>query len=215
MKWSLTDWPIAVMRHNAPWIQGRDKRIYESRFGLYAYDGTLRGRPMDRIVRADAGATTNRGLLVRTSDSGPTTHWSHQLRINAAGQFEQYAWTGAASTVAGTTVVQPDAWYYVVGVAENGGPMRLFVNGLEEGTAINIGALWSGGDRWMVGSDSDNGMGYFAGVMDEVSIFSYALSPEEVYSRYLSVVPEPCTLALLAAAAAGLGAYVRRRRRKA
>jgi len=45
MKWSLTDWPIAVMRHNAPWIQGRDKRIYESRFGLYVYDGTLRGRP--------------------------------------------------------------------------------------------------------------------------------------------------------------------------
>ncbi len=45
MKWTLTDWPIAVMRHNAPWIQGRDKRIYESRFGLYTYDGTLRGRP--------------------------------------------------------------------------------------------------------------------------------------------------------------------------
>ncbi len=45
MKWSLTDWPIAVMRHNAPWIQGDSKRVYESRFGLYSYDGTTRGRP--------------------------------------------------------------------------------------------------------------------------------------------------------------------------
>ncbi len=45
MKWSLTDWPLDVIRHNAPWIQGDDKQVYESRFGLYCYDGTMQGRP--------------------------------------------------------------------------------------------------------------------------------------------------------------------------
>ncbi|MBN1343107.1 MAG: hypothetical protein JXQ73_10530 [Phycisphaerae bacterium] len=45
MKWSLTDWPLAVIRYNAPWIQGASKQVYESRFGAYSYDGTIEGRP--------------------------------------------------------------------------------------------------------------------------------------------------------------------------
>jgi len=44
MKWSLTDWLLPVIRRDAPWIE-EGKQVYESRFGLYWYDGTTAGRP--------------------------------------------------------------------------------------------------------------------------------------------------------------------------
>ncbi|MGD9109300.1 MAG: hypothetical protein PVG93_00035 [Phycisphaerales bacterium] len=42
--WMLSEWPIANIKYNAPWISP-DRYIYESRFGLYQYDGTTRGKP--------------------------------------------------------------------------------------------------------------------------------------------------------------------------
>jgi hypothetical protein len=42
--WMLSEWPVANMKYNAPWISP-DKQIYESRFGMYYYDGTPQGSP--------------------------------------------------------------------------------------------------------------------------------------------------------------------------
>jgi hypothetical protein len=41
--WLLSEWPVANMNYNAPWISA-DRQIYESQFGLYYYDGTEAGR---------------------------------------------------------------------------------------------------------------------------------------------------------------------------
>jgi hypothetical protein len=42
--WMLSEWPVANMRYNADWIS-QDRYIYESRFGMYYYDGTPTGKP--------------------------------------------------------------------------------------------------------------------------------------------------------------------------
>jgi hypothetical protein len=42
--WMLSEWPVANMKYNAPWISP-NRHIYESRFGLYQYDGTNTGKP--------------------------------------------------------------------------------------------------------------------------------------------------------------------------
>lgn len=42
--WLLSEWPLANMNYNAPWISA-DRQVYESQFGLYYYDGTQTGRP--------------------------------------------------------------------------------------------------------------------------------------------------------------------------
>ncbi|MBN1456402.1 MAG: hypothetical protein JW912_00950 [Sedimentisphaerales bacterium] len=42
--WMLSEWPIANIKYNAPWISP-DRHIYESRFGMYSYDGTATGKP--------------------------------------------------------------------------------------------------------------------------------------------------------------------------
>jgi len=40
-KWMLTDWPTPMMRDNAGWMG--EGSIYEERFGLYCYNGTVQG----------------------------------------------------------------------------------------------------------------------------------------------------------------------------
>lgn len=42
--WMVSEWPVANMAHNGQWIAEED-RVRQSRYGLYYYDGTRRGKP--------------------------------------------------------------------------------------------------------------------------------------------------------------------------
>lgn len=109
-------------------------------------------------------------ILLRTDAAGPNNTWSHQLRMTAAGRFEHYTFDGASKAVTGTTVAVINKWYHVAAVAANGGEMKLYVNGVEEGAPLSVSSLWSGGTRWLVGSNS-NGMSFFNGRIDEVAMW--------------------------------------------
>jgi hypothetical protein len=119
-------------------------------------------------------------LLVLTSGEGPNTHWSHQLRLNSTGQFEHYTFDGGQNLVTGRTVAQPGRWYHVAATAQNGGSIRLFVDGVEEGTAGPIGSVWAGGDRWMLGSTSGHTPNLLDGWLDEVAIWHEAIPADQV-----------------------------------
>jgi len=138
------------------------------------------------------------GIITRTDSAGPTTNWSHQLRINTAGQFHHYLWVGAERNIAGTTVIVPDTWYHVAIAAQSNGPMRLYVNGVEEGTSINTdGTLWAAGDRIHVGSNSGHSMGWFQGLMDDIQIHDEILDDTQIQeimrgsSKFLAYDPVP------------------------
>ncbi|HUU19821.1 MAG TPA: LamG domain-containing protein, partial [Sedimentisphaerales bacterium] len=138
--------------------------------------------------------TSPASIVVRTSDAGPTTHWSHQLRIQSSGVFEHYAWDGSERIVLGTSVIKAGTWYSLVLVATNNGDVRLYVNGQEEGTATTIGTLWADGDRFLVGSNSGHGMGWFEGVVDDLRIYDKVLSAAEIAklaSRPEAFGPDP------------------------
>ena len=119
-------------------------------------------------------------IVVRTSPWGPTTQWSHQLRVTSAAMFEHYTWDGTECRATGTTNIDADTWYFVAATATNNGLVRLYVNGREEGTAATLGTLWVGGDRFLIGSNSGHGMGWYEGLIDDVHIYDYALSYEEI-----------------------------------
>ncbi|UCG58117.1 MAG: hypothetical protein JSU70_01160, partial [Phycisphaerales bacterium] len=119
-------------------------------------------------------------IIVRTSGSGSTTHWSHQLRITPTGVVEHYTYDGAEKRVVGRTQIQADTWCHVAGVASNSGPMYLYVNGKREGGSAQVGALWSAGDRFQIGSNSGHGMGWFDGIIDDARVYDKVLSQEEI-----------------------------------
>jgi hypothetical protein len=137
-----------------------------------AYTITLWVKP----ARTDAAS-----VIVRTSGSGQTTHWSHQLRINPDGVFQHYLWVGSERNVVGTTLVEADTWYHIAIAAATDGPMHLYVNGEEDAASIDVaGTLWSAGDRYYVGSNSGHGMGWFQGIVDDVQIYDSILTAEEI-----------------------------------
>ncbi len=144
-------------------------------------------------------------VIARTSSSGTTTHWSHQLRINSSGVFEHYTWDGSARIVTGITAVEPDTWYYVAIIADNGGNVRLYVNGQEEGTATTVGTLWADGDRYHAGSNSGDAMGWLEGMIDDIRIYDHVLSEIEILSAMTGEVwpyawgPDPADGAMIEA----------------
>lgn len=120
-------------------------------------------------------------IIVRLGEGGTNGILSHQLRLNADGRFEHEVFDNIQfHTVTGTTVAQPGQWYHVAGTAQSDGSMRLFVNGVEEGSPSDIGTLWGGGRRWLVGSNSGSGTPFFSGWIDELAIWSGALSAARI-----------------------------------
>ncbi|HEY2952276.1 MAG TPA: lamin tail domain-containing protein, partial [Verrucomicrobiae bacterium] len=131
-------------------------------------------------------------IVVKVSACGQNCEWSHQLRVNAAGQFESYCWDGGYNLVTGTTVAQPGQWYHICGTVTGGGVLRLYVNGVQEGPDEPIGNLWTGADRWLIGSNSGHTPYYFDGLIDDVAIWPVALSPQQVAA--LAAGASPLTL---------------------
>lgn len=132
-------------------------------------------------------AIVAQNIFVRSDAGGPGSSYSHQLRMDSSGHFEHYTWDGGPNTVTGTTVAQPNNWYFVTVVATGGGGFgRLYVNGVEEGTADAIpGTLWSDGDRYWIGQSS-SGHAFFDGTIDDIHFYNRALSATEVMNLYQS-----------------------------
>src|SRR6185295_17010304 len=129
-------------------------------------------------------------IIVRTGGGGPSFEWSHQLRINSGNVFEHYTYGSLGEQhLLGTTVPVAGQWYHVCGVAAEGGMMRLYVNGLEQGTAQSVVSLWPGGNRWQLGTSSGQIQFFFDGLMDDVAIFPVALSPAQVTALATGATP--------------------------
>lgn len=140
-------------------------------------------------VWVNPARTDAAGVVTRTDPSGPGTSWSHQLRIQD-GVFHHYLWVGAERNVPGTTKIVPNTWYHVAIVAQNNGPMRLYVNGQEDGVSISTaGMLWGSGDRIHVGSNSGHGMGWFQGLVDDLRIYDRELAPAQIKDTFRGTPP--------------------------
>ena len=68
-------------------------------------------------------------IIARSDESYPLSVWSHQLRINTAGQFEHYCDAGDKHAVCHTQPVVADRWYHVAGTATADDKLRLYVDG--------------------------------------------------------------------------------------
>ncbi len=126
--------------------------------------------------------TTNNAIndvILRFTQTGnPTTTASHQLHINASGQLEHYTFDGVGKTVIGSTVLNPNQWYHVAIAAESNGLMRLFVNGVEEGTAVAVSNIWAAGTEFRIGEAASQQV--INGQVDEVRIWNYAKSAAQI-----------------------------------
>ncbi|MBN1936640.1 MAG: FG-GAP repeat protein, partial [Anaerolineae bacterium] len=91
---------------------------------------------------------TTSSLILRTDTvSGTEYHYSHMLGI-IGDRFFHMVNDGGERRAIGTTTIVPNTWYHIVGTAESGGDLRLYVNGVEEAYVAELGTLWAGGDEY-------------------------------------------------------------------
>ena len=128
------------------------------------------------------GKATAANIITRSS-AVSNNQDLYQLRINSAGRFEHSIVDAINYNVVGTTMIEPDTWYHVAIVAVNDGPMRLYVNGKEDGVAQNGATLAAGGDRFRIGAKSPN-FSSFDGLIDDVQVFEMPLTATEIQSLY-------------------------------
>lgn len=154
-------------------------------------------------------------IFVRTA-SNPNTTWSHQIRMTNSGTFQAYTYDGSVKTVTGTTVAQVGQWYHVVATAENNDVMRLYVDGVEEGSPAGIGTLWQDGGEYLIGSESGgpgswDPISFFDGTIDEVALYLSPLSEDRIDVHHTAGIPEPGAATLLLVALSLLLSTKRRR----
>ncbi|SVE50051.1 uncharacterized protein METZ01_LOCUS502905, partial [marine metagenome] len=94
-------------------------------------------------------------------------------------------------SVSSTTSVSDNQWYHIA-VSRQGGTIKIFINGVEDGNVSNQTSAI--GDqtyplKFGIGNHSDGNGEYFNGNIDEVAIWNDALSAMEVATLYNSGNP--------------------------
>ncbi len=130
----------------------------------------------------------NQNIFVRTASSNPLGTYSQQLYINETGHFIHYIWDGSGRYVTGSTIAQENTWYHVAITGINNGLMRLYINGLEEGTATSFGTMQASLNQYRIGSSSRSGsVDYFTGEIDEVRLWNDVRTQTELQANYGSL----------------------------
>ena len=93
------------------------------------------------------------------------------------------------------TTAEGDGWHHVA-VTWDGTTVNSFVDGVELGPLNDVGSFSTDIETISIGADytfADSGpLGeYFDGVMDEIQIYNYGLSTEEVQNLFFSYPPPP------------------------
>jgi len=108
------------------------------------------------------------------------------LQTETDNRFKFYIGPGAGGgcVAISNTVVQADKWYHVVGTYQANSNMKIYVNGtLERTTSISIARNHNSG-TFCIGASPYWGGRFFNGTIDEVSVYSRALSAEEIWAEY-------------------------------
>lgn len=116
---------------------------------------------------------------------GPTTQNSYEIYLRNSGVGTplrmNYVMTGDASAAYLQTEPPPAGEWTHVGVTWDGAVVRLWVNGVEVDSATATSVQFDDND-FLVGADRNDGLleGFFDGALDEVRIYSRALTADEI-----------------------------------
>ncbi|MBM4029916.1 MAG: LamG domain-containing protein [Planctomycetes bacterium] len=129
-----------------------------------------KGNQAWRIIRPRTGRNIEFACTgVRTGVSAPNTDWGN---------------------VFGKTAVDDGQWHHLAGVYD-GTHVRLYVDGRLDASIEGTGTLNVTDSYVLIGANAEDGWNYWHGLIDEVRVYSYALSPDEVKELSAGRGPAP------------------------
>jgi fibronectin type 3 domain-containing protein len=134
--------------------------------------------------------TTSGGKIIGFGDSqtGDSSNYDKHIYMTNSGQLIFGAWNGHADIIQTSKSYNNGAWHEVIGTQGPSG-MTLYVDGVKVGgNSATTNQSYPG--YWRVGEDNLNGWpnqpssNYFAGTIDDVSVYNTALTPSQVGIQY-------------------------------
>lgn len=92
----------------------------------------------------------------------------------------------------GRTKVDDDRWHHAVGVYD-GTRIALYIDGKLDGSAPASGQIATNDESVLIGENSERPDRFWHGLIDEVRIYSYALSENEITALYEEASPDTTT----------------------
>lgn len=229
--WRLDDAPGSTTARD---LTGAHDGVYSGAVTLGQYRPFLRSAPNDaaRFTGGSMRAESVDGLRDNFSVEfwiHPESRANYDQHIGAESGWTQFLFHGGASGEVwvgtgccggdrrfslGANTLELNKWQHFVftfeEISDTQGLARFYKNAtlLAEGTFLK-------GDAWTAfelygGADSFG----LRGLVDEVAVYDYALTQAQILTHFGLAVPEPATLVLFSAGAAGLALASRRRRER-
>ena len=104
--------------------------------------------------------------------------------VNVPGDY------GVDSGIRGKKNINDDSWHHVAGVY-NGKTTTLYFDGRRDVSAGTSGRITANSFNVWIGSDSQRNERTWNGLIDDVRIYSYALSEDEIRELYAGIEPAP------------------------
>lgn len=106
-----------------------------------------------------------------------------QLCINTNSHFEVTVWNGSTPTrLVGKSYIGTGIWYHVAVTISANGPMRLFVNGVEDADAVATTCTMGGQFLFAGAVQGDNGRAC-KGMLTDLRIWSRLLPPSDIVAN--------------------------------
>lgn len=155
-------------------IGSNSKLEFTSSFSLSAWVKPDLNKTQYVIDTSSNGGTGN-GYMIRCESNGTVKFWSYN----------------AGSSLTTTATVSTSSWNHLVAV-KDGSALRVYINAGTPATRTDSNFNTSNTTNLRIGSSSLFG-GYFNGLIDEVSMYDYALTGSNVSTIYNSGSPDDLT----------------------
>ncbi|MBN2251715.1 MAG: LamG domain-containing protein [Candidatus Altiarchaeota archaeon] len=177
--------------HGATRTEGRDGNgLYFNGSGDYVYFGneTDLGPASEITIQAwikPSDVTRNYATVISSYRKNAPAGNGYALGFDAdSGRISFGVTTAAESCVTDTSALANDAWHHVTGVY-NGSKMLLYVNGVLKNSIPKTGVIQKQDNASIGAAIKTPGLrNYFYGTIDEVKIWSRALSEDEIKKEY-------------------------------
>lgn len=178
--WSVNISPeVAIGKILGARTIGSSEYFYRTESGI----GGATGLTAQAWVKLSSTAAT--GYAISQDHSAGTRGWA--LGVTSAALPIFYLSTGTVGTVTATNTISTGIWYHLLGLYD-GANIRLFVNGVEDGTpAPKTGNVASPTARFGLGSRYSSGtsvQNVMSGDLDEVAVWLRGLSSTNISDLY-------------------------------